>query len=84
MGLKTTIIDMLDFGCVSCARAIEHAGRRVEGVHDVRVDLAAREIRLVHDESAGDTPAQLVAMINRIGHEARVREAGASGGNREG
>ena len=70
---KTILLDMVEFGCPSCARAIEHAGRRLAGVVDLRVDLARREIHVTHHADADVVAAGVMAIVRRLGHEARLR-----------
>lgn len=72
---QTILIDMVEFGCPSCARAIEHAGRRLAGVVDIRVDLARREIQVTHHADADVVAAGVMAIVRRLGHEARLRNA---------
>jgi copper chaperone CopZ len=63
---------MHDFGCVSCAYAIERNGKKLPGVEDIRVDLAKREITVSYD-GASDVLDAIVDIIRRIGHDASVR-----------
>ncbi len=73
---------MVAFGCPSCARAIEQAGRRIAGVREIRVDLARHEIRVTCDADR-DPTAALTALVQRLGHDLRPRTAMDSPGQRE-
>jgi len=77
MAIRKAVLDMLGFGCGSCAYAIEHLGRKLKGVEDIRVDLAAREVRVTYDDEQLDAPAELSALVTRIGHEIKLRETPA-------
>ncbi len=67
------ILDMLDFGCPSCAYTIEKLGRKIPGVQQIRVDLAEHSIRVHHDGSPEPIARQLTDLVNRIGHDVRER-----------
>ncbi len=70
--IKTAILEMVEFGCPSCAHAIERFGRRLKGVSDIRVDLASRQIRMEFDGDTQNVRA-ILDYIHKIGHEARLR-----------
>lgn len=72
MDLKTEVLEVNGARCASCVYAIEHMGRKVPGVREVRVDPASQEIRVTYsgDEAALDGIIQIVA---RLGYEARRR-----------
>jgi len=72
MAEKKAILDMLGFGCPSCAYALERLGRKLEGIRDIRVDLSTHEIRVTYE---GDDRVleQVRALVNQIGHDAKVR-----------
>jgi Cu+-exporting ATPase len=59
--------------CASCVARVERALSRVEGVADVRVNLASEEARLA--APPGVDPAALVAAVEAAGYDARVKEA---------
>lgn len=65
-----TLLEMVRFGCPSCAYAIERFGRRQKGVTDIRVDLAACRIRVEHDGNPAAIDS-ILDYIRLIGHEAR-------------
>ncbi len=70
---KMLVMDMTGFGCTSCAYAIEKAGRRIDGVENMIVDLATHEIRITYNGNRDDIAAALVALVNRLGHDIRPR-----------
>jgi copper chaperone CopZ len=72
MAAKKAILDMLAFGCPSCAYTVERLGRKVPGVREIRVDLAAHEIRVTYDGDRQSLEA-ICDIVDRIGHEARIR-----------
>jgi Cu+-exporting ATPase len=62
--------------CASCVARVERALSRVDGVADVRVNLASEEARLA--ALPGLDPAALVAAVEAAGYDARVKEAAAA------
>ena len=62
---------MQGFGCVSCAYAIERVARRFEGVHAVRVDLAARRITVDFD-GRNAVISRIQDYIRTLGHDTRI------------
>jgi copper chaperone CopZ len=73
MAKKKAILDMMDFGCASCAYTVERMGKKIAGVEAIRVDLSKHEIRVDYD---GDDTVldEICSIVNRIGHDAKVRE----------
>ena len=70
---KKAILDMLGFGCASCAYTVERLGRKLPGVSDVHVDLSTHEIRVTY--TGDDTVLDGICnIVGRIGHDAKVRE----------
>lgn len=55
--------------CGACTYAIEHAGRKLEGVSDVFVDIARKKITVVYE---GDKKVlnTMIEMVGKLGHEA--------------
>jgi copper chaperone CopZ len=72
MELKTDILDVDGAHCASCAYAIEHLGRKVEGISEVSVSSRSQEIRVIHTGSPG-TLEKIIDIVRRLGYEARVR-----------
>ena len=72
MSEKTAILDVNGATCASCVYAIEHLGRKVQGVSEVRVDAAKQEIR-VHYEGNPGSLEQIAEVVRRLGYRAAVR-----------
>lgn len=70
------LLDMLGFGCGSCAYAIEKIGRKIEGVRDIRVSLADQRIRITHNGDRAAIIRQLTDIVRRIGHDIREHQPG--------
>jgi cation transport ATPase len=68
------LLDMLGFGCASCAYTIEKMGRKIEGVREIRVNLAEQRIRVVHDGDRAAIIRQLGDVVRRIGHDIREHQ----------
>jgi P-type Cu+ transporter len=66
--------------CASCVRRVEKALRKIDGVTDVSVNLAAGKARVAYDPVAA-TPAALRAAVERAGYAVRPVTAppGAAG-----
>ena len=79
MDKKTAILDLRGGRCASCVYAIEHLGRKVQGVSEVRVDAGSGEIR-VRYEGDPDCLQGIVDVVARLGYEARVRADGVHAG----
>jgi copper chaperone CopZ len=60
--------------CGGCVFAIEHSGRKVRGVEDIRVHTADGEIHVDYDGSP-DALEAITDIVSRLGHSARVRTA---------
>ncbi len=73
MATQTATLEMVGFGCASCAYAIERLARRHKGIHSIHVSLAAGEIAITYDPDVIDAPATVLAHIQKIGHDARMK-----------
>ncbi len=62
--------------CPSCAYSIEHYGRKLSGIEDIKVDAGLSEVRVdmnVHDDEAQDALLnKLIKMIQSIGYDASI------------
>ena len=60
--------------CASCVFAIEHQGRKVPGVRELRLDAAAGRMRVEYD---GDRESleRICSLVERLGYRARIRES---------
>jgi len=68
------LLDMLGFGCGSCAYTIEKLGRKIEGVREIRVSLADQRIRITHSGDRAAIIRQLSDIVRRIGHDIREHQ----------
>ncbi len=69
---KTAILDVDGANCASCAYAIEHLGRKVEGVTDVTMNAADRQIQVIYAGNAGSLE-RIVEIVKRLGYTAKIR-----------
>jgi copper chaperone CopZ len=69
---KSAILDLDGAHCASCAYAIEHLGRKVQGVTDIAVDSAQGEIRVEYKGNPGSLE-RIVEIVRRLGYEASIR-----------
>jgi copper chaperone CopZ len=58
--------------CPSCAYTIEHLGRKVQGVSNVRVDTARRAILVEYEGNAGSLE-RIAEIVRRLGYNADIR-----------
>ena len=47
--LKNATMDLKGAHCASCVYTIEHVGRKIQGVEDIKVDAGKREIKVIYD-----------------------------------
>lgn len=85
MSTKSAVLELSGGRCASCAYTIEHLGRKVQGVTEVRVDSASGEIRVRYEGNPGSLE-RIAQIVRRLGYEARVRwdSLGAEGGEGSG
>jgi copper chaperone CopZ len=69
---KKAILDLEGGTCTSCTIAIEHLGRKIEGISDIFVDRGTSTIQVEYD---GDRNAleRIVQFVDKIGYEASIR-----------
>jgi cation transport ATPase len=72
--MKTAVFDIGLAGCLNCKMAIEHAGRHIDGVKRIEVDIATHSINLTYDESETDVLEELKELVSKIGYEAKLVE----------
>jgi len=58
--------------CTSCVFTIEHAGRKVQGVGDVAVDVNKGEITVLYGGNAGSLE-RIKEIVHRLGYNAEIR-----------
>jgi len=72
MSEKTAVLDLQGAHCASCVYTIEHLGRKVQGVSDVRVDAAKQEIHVQYGGNPGSLE-RIAEVVRRLGYDAEVR-----------
>ena len=70
--LKNAVIDLKDARCASCSYTTEHLGRKISGIHDIRVDAARGEIHVDY-EGTTKSPEDIIEIVHRIGYNASIR-----------
>jgi cation transport ATPase len=60
---KRAVFDFGNAGCYSCKRAIEHAGRHIEGISSIEVDIASHRIIVDYDENAENALHELKDIV---------------------
>lgn len=62
--------------CPSCAYSIEHYGRKLTGVQDIKVEAGLSEVRVdlnIHDEEAQDELLnKLIKVVQSMGYDASI------------
>jgi copper chaperone CopZ len=71
-GLKSAILDVDGAHCASCAYSIEHLGRKVQGIEDIRVISDRGEIHVRYGGNPGSLE-KIVEIVNLIGYKASIR-----------
>ena len=73
-GSDGVVFDLDGGTCASCAYALEHLGRKLAGVRDVRVDVNESTLEV---DCAGEVNEQVIAamteIVRRIGYRAALR-----------
>jgi len=70
--LKRAVIDVDGAHCASCAFTIEHLGRKVDGVKDIRVVTGNGEIHVSFEGNTGSLE-RIVQIVKHLGYEASIR-----------
>ncbi len=66
------VMDLVGATCTSCAIAIEHLAKRLDGVEGAYVDRATRTIHVAyHDAQALE---RISEFVGQLGYQATVRE----------
>ncbi|MFW6361329.1 MAG: cation transporter [Spirochaetota bacterium] len=69
-------LDLQGATCPSCAYSIEHYGRKLAGVEEIKVDAGLSEVRVdmnIHDEAAQDaTLHKLIKLVQSLGYDASI------------
>lgn len=69
---KSAILELNGATCASCVYAIEHLGRKVDGITDIEVNAALKEIRVAYRGNPGSLE-RIAQIVHRLGYEARIR-----------
>ena len=70
---KKAILDLEGANCTSCSIAIEHLGKKLDGVHDIMVDRGTSTVQV---EYGGDikTLDKICDFVDRLGYHASIRQ----------
>ena len=70
--LKNATMDLKGARCASCVYTIEHVGRKIKGIEDIKVDAGKGEIHVIYD---GDPSSldKITDVIGRLGYSAALR-----------
>ena len=69
---RSAILSLRGATCTSCSIAVEHIGRRLDGVEDIYVDRATSTIHVVYDNEA--VLARICEFVSQLGYSASVKE----------
>jgi copper chaperone CopZ len=72
MSDKSAVLDINGANCASCAYAIEHLGRKIQGVSHIKVDAARQEIHVQYAGNPGSLD-RIAEIVRRLGYDATVR-----------
>lgn len=69
---KQVELDLKGAHCSSCVYTIEHAGRKIKGISDIKVDSVRSKIILQLDDKQikGDPVESVIQIVRTIGYEA--------------
>ncbi len=70
--VKKAVIRTDGANCPSCAYTIEHLGRKVQGVSDVKVDTAELAIRVEYEGNPGSLE-RIAEIVRRLGYTADIQ-----------
>jgi copper chaperone CopZ len=73
-GPSTVALHVEGMTCPSCKVAVRTALKKLDGVKDAKVDVAAKSATVDYD-STRVKPRQLVDAVNRLGYEASLAPA---------
>jgi len=73
--LKSAVFDIGHAGCFSCKIAIENAGKNIDGIKEIQVDITTHRINLMYDNSKINALNELKKLVRKIGYEAKLVES---------
>src|SRR5215471_3103880 len=75
---KTVTLTVTGWTCGSCAAATRIALKKLDGVEEVKTDVAKATAVVTYDDSK-TAPDKLIQAVGRIGYQAKVVEAVSAG-----
>ena len=69
---KKAILDLEGANCTSCSIAIEHLGRKLDGVEEILVDRGTSTVQVEYQGGAGVLD-KIVDFVDRLGYHASIR-----------
>ncbi len=75
---KYAIMDLEGATCTSCSIAIEHLGRKLNGVKDIFVDRGTNTIQMEY-EGNDEVVTKVTDFVDRLGYKAVLRSTGELG-----
>lgn len=69
---KHAVLDLEGATCTSCSIAIEHLGRKMEGISEIVVDRGTSTIQLEYDGNR-EVLTRLCDFVARLGYRATVK-----------
>jgi copper chaperone CopZ len=70
--LKKAYLDLKGANCASCVFTIEHLGRKVQGVTDIKVNTPNSEIMVEYEGNPGSLE-RIAEIVRKIGYDAKIR-----------
>jgi cation transport ATPase len=74
--MKKGILSLDGAHCASCAYTIEHVGRKIQGIKDIRVYAGEQQVHVSYD-GAPDVLDKVAAIVKNIGYSAKVEDTDA-------
>jgi copper chaperone CopZ len=72
---KYAVLDLEGATCTSCSIAIEHLGRKLDGVKDIFVDRGTNTIQMAYDGN-DEVVTKVSDFVDRLGYKAVLRSTG--------
>ena len=71
MEIKEGVLSLKGATCASCAYTIEHVGRKVKGIEDIRVDSGQGKIFVKYEEDPY-VLEKIRSIVRSIGYDANI------------
>lgn len=65
-------MEMMGFGCASCAYTIEKLGKKIDGIDAIKVNLGDNRITVEHHGDKENLAEQISSIVDRIGHDVKL------------